>query len=350
MHSLPSPGVMWRALLDRDAAFDGAFLIGVRTTGIFCRPTCPARKPRRENVEFFPSVQQALLAGYRPCRRCRPMDAAGAAPEWAGGLLRLMERAPQRRIRDGDLRRMSIDPARARRYFKARYGMTFQAYQRSLRLGAALGHLRRGSDQARVAFHHGFASTSGFRAAFERLFGGTPGRARHADPLMVRWLDTPIGPFVAGATSRGVCLFEFADRRAIESQIGLLRRRIAAPAIPGTNAHLDRLAAEVAAYFAGSLRRFTVPLHLLGTPFQEEVWRALLQIPAGATRCYEDIAVAIGRPAAQRAVARANGQNRIAILVPCHRVIAKDGRLCGYGGGVWRKQYLLELERGGQRA
>jgi AraC family transcriptional regulator of adaptative response/methylated-DNA-[protein]-cysteine methyltransferase len=150
---------------------------------------------------------------------------------------------------------------------------------------------------------------------------------------------------VAAATEQGVCLLEFADRRGIEAQVEAVRRALRCPAVPGVNAHLRGLEQELREYFAGARTSFSVPLVTAGTPFQEQVWRALRAIPAGATRSYEDIARAIGRPGACRAVGRANGQNRLAILIPCHRVVGADGRMCGYGGGLWRKEYLLDLER-----
>ena len=345
MRNLPSEEQMWRATVEDDASFDGVFVLAVKTTGVFCRPVCTARMPNRENVEFFATPGDALVAGYRPCKRCRPMDRNGQAPQWVNDLRARVEQSRRDRIRDTDLRAMDIDPARARRYFKSHYGMTFQAYQRSRRLGSALAHLRRGDDLTSVGLQHGFESASGFRDSFERLFGRTPGRSRDTDCLVVQWVDTPIGPFVAGAADQGVCLFEFADRRALEVQVTTLRKRLDRAAVPGMNEHLEQLIDEVAGYFEGTRRCFSVPLFLHGTSFQEKVWRQLLEIPYGETTSYDQISRAIDRPGAQRAVGRANGQNRIAVVVPCHRVVRSDGQLGGYGGGLWRKKYLLDRER-----
>lgn len=344
MRNLPSEEQMWRATTQSDASFDGVFVLAVKTTGIFCRPVCTARMPNRENVEFFATPRDALVAGYRPCKRCRPMDHNGEAPQWVNDLLTRVEQAPQDRIRDTDLRAMEIDPARARRYFKSHYGMTFQAYHRSRRLGSALAHIRRGDDLTAVGLTHGFESNSGFREAFERLFGRTPGRSRDTDCLVVQWVDTPIGPFIAGATDEGVCLFEFADRRSLEVQITNLRKRLGCAAIPDTNSYLEQLVEEMARYFDDALTRFDVRLAMQGTEFQHVVWKRLQEIPYGQTTTYEQMARDIGRPGAQRAVGRANGFNPIAIIVPCHRVVRSDGHLGGYGGGLWRKQLLLNLE------
>jgi AraC family transcriptional regulator of adaptative response/methylated-DNA-[protein]-cysteine methyltransferase len=244
----PAPAEMERAFFARDASYDGGFLTGVRTTGIFCRPSCPARRPRRENLEFFGTVEQALAAGYRPCRRCRPLEVDG-------------------RNRDGDC-------------------------------------------------------------------------------AWVSRLRTPLGPMVAAASGKGVCLLEFTDRRRLEAQLATLSRRLRLPLVPGDNDHLRRLRLELDEYLAGRRRAFTVPLLVSGTPFQERVWAELGEIPYGETRSYAEVAQAIGAPKAVRAVGQANGRNRIAIVLPCHRVVNAGGRLGGYGGGLWRKRRLLALEQG----
>ena len=225
--------------------------------------------------------------------------------------------------------------------------MTFQAWQRSRRIGSALDELREGADATGVGYDHGFESTSGFRDAFQRLIGAPPGRGRTTAPVLIDLVETPVGVFVAGTTDDGLCLFEFADRGCLEAQVDGMRRHLGRPVLAGTNVHHEQLREELDAYFAGSLHRFRVPLVLSGTPFQESVWRGLLEIPYGDTCSYEQLARTIGRPGAQRAVGRANGQNRIPIVIPCHRVVRSDGQLGGYGGGLWRKRFLLVLERGG---
>jgi len=343
--TLPSPEEMYGAMVRRDRSYDGVFFVAVKTTGIFCRPTCPARKPNPENVEYFPGVRDALAAGYRPCRRCRPMEPPGGVPEWLSGLMEEVERDPSRRWTDADIRSMAVDPARVRRWFRQHHGMTFQAYQRARRLGLALGRIRAGEDLTRAAYDHGYESLSGFREAFARLVGETPGRSRQAPTVLVTRLLTPLGPMVAGATDDGVCLLEFADRRMLETQIGRLRRYLDGPIVPGDHELTRRLAGEVERYFAGTLQDFTVPIVAPGTPFQQRVWKRLSEIPYGATLSYDELARSIGRPGAQRAVGKANGDNRLAIILPCHRVVRSNGDLSGYGGGVWRKRLLLEHER-----
>ena len=340
---------MLRAFTRGDAAYDGIFFTGVKTTGIFCRPSCPAKKPLPDNIEFFANIRDALFAGYRPCRRCRPLDDNGQPPEWVEPLLAKVDAAPGERLTATDLATMGIDPARARRYFVKQYGMTFNAYARSRRLGNALEQIRRGADLDDVALDHGYESNSGFRDAFAKLFGQAPGRSRSAESVVISWVETPLGPVLGGATAKGVCLLEFTDRRMLEAQLKTVGGRFGCAIVPGRHEHLDRLKDELTRYFAGDLKQFTVPLIFPGTPFQQRVWEALLRIPYAETRSYEDIAVAVGSPGAVRAVGRANGMNRIAIVIPCHRVVNKSGALGGYGGGLWRKLFLLNLERGNQR-
>jgi len=193
-------------------------------------------------------------------------------------------------------------------------------------------------------FESGYESHSGFRDAFLRTFGDTPGKYRDGECVLLSWLRSPLGPLVAGATSEGICLLEFTDRRMLEAQFTTVRKLFALPVVPGTNNHLEKLESEVASYFAGTLRDFSVPLIYPGTDFQKRVWTQLLAIPYGETRSYEELAIAVGDKKAVRAVGRANGLNRIGIVIPCHRVVNKSGALGGYGGGLRRKQFLLDLE------
>jgi AraC family transcriptional regulator, regulatory protein of adaptative response / methylated-DNA-[protein]-cysteine methyltransferase len=348
MSRLPPQKEMERAARNHDESYNGIFFIAVKTTGIFCRPSCRAKTPLPQNRQYFASAREAIFAGYRPCKRCRPIAVNGEPPEWAKRLLETVEKNPAGRLRDADLRRMAVDPARARRYFLKHYGMTFQAYCRGRRMTQALQQIKRGADLDEVVLGNGYDSHSGFREAFVRTFGDAPGRSRDADCVVVSWLESPLGPLVIGATERGVCLCEFTDRRMLETQFTTLRKRFKCAIVPGENKHLVQLKEELSDYFAGKLKRFTVPLTYPGTPFQEKVWNGLLQIPYGQTISYEVLADRVGSRGAQRAVGHANGQNRIGIVIPCHRVVNKGGKLGGYGGGLWRKQYLLDLERGQQ--
>jgi AraC family transcriptional regulator of adaptative response/methylated-DNA-[protein]-cysteine methyltransferase len=344
MQRLPSFDEMYRALVARDASYDGLLFACVRTTGIFCRTTCRARKPLAENVEFVPTVQEALHRGYRACRVCTPMDRRGD-PAWVTALIDRVRKNPDRRIRDGEVREMGIDPAQARRYFKTHYGMSFHAYQRAWRLGRAMKQLREGADSLTAGMDAGFESSSGFREAFERVFGDAPGRARGAGVLTGRWLETPLGPMLAVVSDAGLVMLEFVDRRALETELAGIRKTFSSAIVPGDHPLLDRIGAQLNEYFAGTRTDFDLPLDPRGSNFERRVWRALCDIPFGETTSYVAIARAVGSPSSSRAIGRANGRNKIAIVLPCHRVIRSDGALCGYGGGLWRKEWLIAHER-----
>jgi AraC family transcriptional regulator of adaptative response/methylated-DNA-[protein]-cysteine methyltransferase len=345
MNTLPTAQTMYRALVDRDSQFEGLFYVAVRTTGVFCRPTCPARKPRPENVEYFSSPQEALHHGYRPCSRCRPMDKQQGPPELAYRLLDLVERAPAQRLSDQDLQDMNIDPSTARRQFKRYYGMTVHAYHRARRMGLALREVRKGKPVITAQVENGFESASGFWDAFKRVFGAPPSRSDQITCLLARWIESPLGPMVALANRDGLHLLEFIDRRGLENELIWIRKRAKKAVVPGNNSHLEQTAEELKNYFDGTAMEFTVPLVMIGSDFERRVWDLLRGIPAGETRSYSDLARRLGSPAAVRAVGRANGRNPLCLIVPCHRVIGADGNLVGYGGGLWRKKWLLDHER-----
>jgi AraC family transcriptional regulator of adaptative response/methylated-DNA-[protein]-cysteine methyltransferase len=224
--------------------------------------------------------------------------------------------------------------------------MSFVAWCRGQRLAGAFTQIRNGAKIDDVVFDSGFESHSGFREAFSRTFGNAPGRARVTGARIITALiESPLGPLLAGASEEGICLLEYTDRRMLEHNFETMRKRFGCPVVPGNHKWLDQLRTEVSEYFAGKRNDFEVPLAPRGTAFQEKVWRELRNIPHGETISYDGLARRVGKPTAQRAVARANGMNRINILIPCHRVIGKDGSLTGYGGGLWRKRLLLNLER-----
>ena len=345
---LPSRQEMERAFAAKDASYDGVFYVAVKTTGIFCRPSCSSR-PNRENVEFFSSVKECLFAGYRPCKRCHPLEANGKPPEWAQELISRVEASPDARLKATELRDFGVTPERARRWFQQHYGMSFAAWCRGNRLAGAFMRIRQGASLDDAVFDSGFQSHSGFREAFSRFFGDAPGRSReNGHRVVITMLETPLGPMLAGATDKGVNFLEYTDRRMLEHNLKSMRRRFDCGVVPGQHSFLEQLRVELTEYFDGKRRDFELPLASRGTPFQDRVWEQLCRIPYGQTISYDELARRVGQPTAQRAVARANGMNYVAILIPCHRVIGKDGTLTGYGGGLWRKRLLLELERTGK--
>src|SRR5881398_4145227 len=251
MELLPPSEMMYRALVNRDSSFEGIFYAGVRTTGIFCRPTCSAKKPARENVDFFATPSEALNGGYRPCLRCHPMDPDKRPPKLIDRLRAEVERAPGGRLTAKELAALSIDPSTARRQFKRHYGMTFQAYHRARRMGLALRDVRRGGrvDEARNG--SGFESESGFRDAFTRVFGEPPTAAKAQGGLFAERIETPLGAMLAIADDEGLRLLEFVDRRAMERELSILRKRLRTNVVPGEHRHLDAVRSQLADYFSG---------------------------------------------------------------------------------------------------
>lgn len=344
---MPSPKQMFRAMCDRDSEYEGQFFVGVKTTGIFCRPTCPARKPKRENIEFYPTALDALSAGFRPCKRCRPLEFFGATPDWLRGLLEQVELEPSRRWTDIQLKISGIEPSRVRRWFKQNYGQTFHEYVRTRRLATAIGQISAGNvNTTGAALANGYESLSGFRQAFKNWFGQSPMKSKSAAmPIIVNRILTPLGPMVVAATDCAICLLEFVDRRMLDTQLQRIQKAFQCVFAPGTNEVIASLESELKEYFAGGRTEFTIPLEIMGTDFQRQVWARLQEIPFGKTISYARLADDIGNPGAQRAVGRANRDNRFAIIIPCHRVIRSDSTISGYGGGVWRKRWLLDHER-----
>jgi AraC family transcriptional regulator, regulatory protein of adaptative response / methylated-DNA-[protein]-cysteine methyltransferase len=345
MQMMPSEKTMYQALVNKDSAYEGVFFVGVKTTGIFCRPSCSARKPLAVNVEYFKNTSEALNAGYRPCKKCRPMEFAGSVPDFISTLLNEVESNPVRKWKDYELREKGYEPVKVRRWFQKNHGITFQAYLRAIRLGQAIGNIKLGENVTRTAFESGYESLSGFRDAFKKTIGTTPRNGRDLQVVFITRILTPVGPLVAGATDEGICLLEFTDRKMLETQFKRLVRFLDCKFVPGSNKMIEQLSGELELYFEGKLKSFNTPVIFPGTEFQQKVWKALLTIPYGQTRSYEEQAVIMGNPAAVRAVATANGDNRLSIIIPCHRVVGKNGELCGYGGGLWRKRFLLDLEK-----
>ncbi|MFQ5652884.1 MAG: bifunctional transcriptional activator/DNA repair enzyme AdaA [bacterium] len=336
----------YEALVRKDPSYEGIFVTAVKTTMIFCRPTCTARKPKPENVVFYENVKDALVNGYRPCKVCKPMQPSGLVPDAIQGILQELNDDPYTKIKDGDLVDKGIEPSLIRRWFKKNHGMTFHAYQRMLRINNAFHQITNGDSVTHAAFDHGYESLSGFNDRYKSIFGMPPTRATNNSVINIVRFTTPLGPMFGCATNEGVCLVEFTDRKMLETEFKDLQKRLDAAILPGTNPHLEHLQKELAEYFAGKRRSFTVPLVTPGSTFQNQVWAALQEIPYGTTVSYAAQAVRLRKPKAVRAVAAANGMNRIAILIPCHRVIGSDGTLKGYGGGLARKRWLLEFERG----
>ncbi|MET0616458.1 MAG: trifunctional transcriptional activator/DNA repair protein Ada/methylated-DNA--[protein]-cysteine S-methyltransferase [Luteibacter sp.] len=345
LFDLPDHETLYRALLDRDPAYDGHAFVGVASTGVFCRLTCPARKPLLENTRFYDSVAACFEAGFRPCLRCRPLDPVGQREPMVSALLKRLEDDPGRVWSEGDLADLGYDPSTVRRAFKRHLGLTFLDMARLRRAGRGMDRLAMGAAVIDAQQSAGYESGSGFREAVVRLLGDVPVALRGRELLKADWIESPIGTLLAVADDHALHLLEFFDRTALPNELKKLREATRSSITFGRTPVIDRIEAELREYFAGTRTSFETPLALHGSVFTRAIWDELVAIPPGTTRSYAQIAHAAGRHTAVRAVARANGANQLAIVIPCHRVIGTDGSLTGYGGGLWRKDWLLRHER-----
>ncbi|MEE2859740.1 MAG: trifunctional transcriptional activator/DNA repair protein Ada/methylated-DNA--[protein]-cysteine S-methyltransferase [Pseudomonadota bacterium] len=344
MRDLMDHDRLYAALVARDAAYEGVALVGVTSTGIFCRLTCPARKPRPENCRWFENTAAARTAGFRPCLRCKPDGPQAEAHPVITGLTAALAARPDHRWSEADLIDLGHDPSTVRRLFRQHFGQSFLQMARAARLRQGLQTLHKGGRMIDAQLQAGFESASGFREAFRTLFGHAPHQMQ--GDLRADWIDTPLGGMIVIADDQALHLLEFVDRKALPQGLRRLSALVGGRIGLGRTGVTDQIERALGRFFAGEDGRLDMPLRLLGTPFQVRVWQALRDIPAGETRSYSQLAAAIGQPSAVRAVAAANGANRLALVVPCHRVIGSDGSMTGYAGGLWRKERLIALEAG----
>jgi AraC family transcriptional regulator of adaptative response/methylated-DNA-[protein]-cysteine methyltransferase len=346
LFQLPKDEVLYGALCARDETYEGRAWVGVISTGIFCRLTCPARNPKPENCKYYTSVAACLEAGFRPCKRCRPLASGMDADPMVADLVAGLEADPGRRWNEADVVMRGFDPSTVRRAFKRHYGVTFLDMARLARIRHGAKAIEAGERVIQAQQGAGFDSGSGFRAAFGRVLGMAPSAFRGDELLRADWFDTPLGPMIAVADKRHLMLLEFFERKSLARELKALQKAARGSIGIGRFSPIDQIEAQMGEYFAGERRIFETPLAPIGSDFRKLVWDRLRAIRVGETCSYGELARAIGRPSATRAVASANGANPIAIVVPCHRVIGADGSLTGYGGGIWRKRWLIEHEAG----
>jgi AraC family transcriptional regulator of adaptative response/methylated-DNA-[protein]-cysteine methyltransferase len=337
--------VMYKALLRKDSSYDGLFFVAVKTTGIFCRPTCTARKPKKENVEFYNTTREAIINGYRPCKVCSPLENSGSTPVFIKNLINEINDNPSIKLKDYNLRNKGLEPSKIRRWFKKNHNMTFHSYQRMLRLNNAFTELKSGKNVTHTAFDSGYDSLSGFNTYFKSIFGNPPSLSADKQVINISKTETPIGPMYICATSKGICMLDFTDRRMLETEFKELVKYFNGVILPGENKHITKCKKEVFEYFSGNRKKFEVPLDTPGTAFQKTVWDELKKINYGETISYKMQATRMNNLSGIRAVANANGHNRVSIIIPCHRVIGENGNLTGYGGGLWRKKWLIDFEK-----
>jgi len=345
----PAGDDWWNAVLRRDAGRDGEFVFAVSTTGVYCRPSCPARRPRRKNVQFFSAPEAAEQAGYRACLRCRPKALSTSRSDGVKAICRFIEQhldEPLTLARLG--REFRQSPFHLQRRFKATLGVTPRAYADSCRLRLLKRNLQAGDSVTRAMYDAGYGSSSRLYERTASQLGMTPDKYRRgaiAAGIRYTYADSPLGRMLVAATERGICAIQFArtDGELLE---GLKREFPFAVRKPDDGG--------LRSWVTGLLRRMrsrdkdpasSLPLDIRATAFQRRVWKYLQSIPFGATRSYGEVAKAIGRPHATRAVARACATNPVAVAIPCHRVVRGDGSMGGYRWGIERKRALLKIEQ-----
>jgi AraC family transcriptional regulator of adaptative response/methylated-DNA-[protein]-cysteine methyltransferase len=333
----------WMAFERRDRSWDGRVIGAVKTTGIYCKPSCPARRPKRDNVEFFADAEAARAAGYRPCLRCKP-DEVGRDRGAVAKAVRLIEQAEEPPALGELAAAVGYAPHHFQRLFTRDVGVSPAQYARGLRAQRAQSELKEDKSVTEAIYDAGYAAPSRFYADAKERLGMTPSAWRdggRGETIRYAMLDTPLGQMLVAATPKGICRLTFdEDERA-------LRRRFPNATILPADEAMASLISGVMTAIETPTAMPELPLDVRGTAFQEAVWRELRKIPVGQTRSYADIAAAVGQPQAVRAVGTANGSNPVAVLVPCHRVIRSDGTLGGYAGGLERKRKLLEAEQAG---
>ena len=335
----------WAAFERRDRSWDGRVIGAVKTTGIYCKPSCPARRPKREHVEFFADASSALVAGYRACLRCRPDD-IGRDHEAVAKAVRLIERSEEAPNLTDLAAEVGYAPHHFQRIFTRDVGVSPAAYARALRANRAKDALGENGSVTDAIYEAGYSGPSRFYADAKERLGMTPSAWRdggRGETIRYVVKDSPLGPLLVAATSKGICRLTFDEDESV------LKRRFPNATVLPDDGTISAWAEGALTAIEHPAQTPELPIDVRGTAFQEAVWKELRRIPLGETRSYADIAAAVGQPQAVRAVGTANGSNPVAVLVPCHRVIRSDGSLGGYAGGLDRKRQLLQAEKAGRQ-
>lgn len=342
-----APDPRWQAVLQRDATADGGFVYAVRTTGVYCRPSCPSRRALRRNVEFFADADAAEAAGFRACLRCHPRSPSAAQANAAliAAACRMIETAESPPRTEDLARRIGLSRFHFHRQFKTMTGMTPQQYGRAQRAGRLRAGLGQGESVTRAIMEAGFSGSGRFYAQSDAILGMTPGAFRKGgQDMQIRFAiaQSSLGAILVASTPRGVCAISLGDRP--EPLLAELQDRFPNAELIGGDAEFDRLVARVVGLIEAPATGLDLPLDIRGTAFQQRVWQALRQIAPGETVSYAELARRIGGPASHRAVAAACAANKLAVAIPCHRVVRSDGALAGYRWGIERKRELLSRE------
>ncbi|HLH31279.1 MAG TPA: bifunctional DNA-binding transcriptional regulator/O6-methylguanine-DNA methyltransferase Ada [Terriglobia bacterium] len=341
----------WLAVLNRDRNYDGRFVYAVRSTGIYCRPTCPSRRPNPSQVLFFSGSSLAEQAGFRPCRRCEPATSRPAQSELVSRICRYLEENSSESVNMAVLaEEFQVSSSHLQRIFKKTLGISISQYSKACRLASFKRAVRQGKDVTTALYEAGFGSSSRLYEDAESAFGMTPAEYRKGGgPVRIHYVIAAcsLGRLLVAATKRGLCAVTLGDTD--RELISALKREYPDASLARDRAYLQRAVKQLMAYLNAGTPPQQMPFDIRATAFQRRVWEELQRIPYGATRSYSEIAANIGKPGASRAVARACATNPLALVIPCHRVIGKTGKPGGYRWGKHRKEQLLKVERGKTR-
>jgi AraC family transcriptional regulator of adaptative response/methylated-DNA-[protein]-cysteine methyltransferase len=333
----------YSALMSRNSEFEGIFFYAVDTTGTFCRPTCPSRKPKIENCKFFRTIEKAFKAAYRPCLRCNPFLFPNGITHLVETLLTAVEESPDRHWQKEDFSKLGVNPITVRRQFKKRFGTTFVEYVRMRRLELALNLIKSGKSIIDAQIALGYESSSGLRDAFYRLFGSAPSKLENINILKISLIDTPFGPMKAIANDKILFFLDFTDRKDLDSKIEEFKIKTQSIIFPGISNPILCMEKELDQYFKGELKAFTTPLWLDGSSFQQCVWEEVKKIPFGNMRTYSDIIQSVDcKP---QAIMDALKSNRFTIVIPFHRLLnsIEENDFCN--GSLTRNKWLLIHEQ-----
>ena len=333
----------YEAVKNRDTNFIGSFFFGVKTTGIFCIPSCRARTPKPENLVYYTQVNELVAEGFRPCKLCKPTLNAYEMPPDIKQAIKMIHESPFEKIKDTHLVEHGIRPEKLRRWFKKNYGITFHAYQRMHRISNAYQNIKNGKKITDSAFNSGYESLSGFNHTFKTLLGKEPNKSNELCVIHIRRITTPLGPMLICASEKGICLLEFTDQKTLETELINLESKRQATILLGENQIIQQAEKELNEYFQGKRTVFNTPIDQSDTDFQINYWHHIQQIPFGETRCSSSLAKELQTN--ERYIQETNKMNKVAIILPCHRVICNPNKLHDNRKGLERKNVLIKLEK-----